>query len=76
MEVGDEYLELEHRYRLVTKAYLANGKDGYDCLAQAGVIVDEECAPSLTSCVQNHFKVRAVYSLNLPLKRSRGVDDF
>jgi 5'-nucleotidase len=59
LQVGDEYLELEQRYRLVTKAYLANGKDGYDALAAAAVLVDEECAPSLTSCVQNHFKVKA-----------------
>lgn len=56
VKVGDEYLDLEQRYRLVTKAYLANGKDGYDCLAAAGVLVDEECSPSLTACVQNHFK--------------------
>jgi 5'-nucleotidase len=63
LQVGDEYLELEQRYRLVTKAYLANGKDGYDALAAAAVIVDEECAPSLTSCVQNHFKVRAFCTL-------------
>jgi 5'-nucleotidase len=55
--VGDEYLEMEHRYHLVTKAYLANGKDGYDALAEAEVLVDEECSPSLTSAVQNHFKV-------------------
>ena len=55
--MGDEYLELEQRYRLVTKASLANGKDCYDALAEANVLVDEECAPSLTSAVQNHFKV-------------------
>jgi len=68
--VGDEYLELEQRYRLVTKAYLANGKDGYDALAAAAVLVDEECAPSLTSCVQNHFKVLLSCKKSPVLKRN------
>ena len=56
VKVGDEYLDLHHHYRLVTKAYLALGKDGYDALALAPVLVDEECSPNLTSAVQNHFQ--------------------
>ena len=34
IKIGDEYLNPERTYRLVTKAYLANGKDGYDVLAK------------------------------------------
>ena len=56
VKVGDEYLDLDQTYKLVTKAYLALGKDGYDALALAPVLVDEECAPNLTSAVQNHFQ--------------------
>jgi len=56
VKVGDEYLDMEHRYKLVTKAYLGKGKDGYDSLAKAEVMVDEEIAPNLTSAVQNHFQ--------------------
>jgi len=56
VKVGDEYLELNNHYKLITKSYLANGKDGYDCLASAPVLVDDECSPTLTSAVQNHFK--------------------
>ena len=37
MQVGDEYLGLEQRYKLVTKAYIGKGKDGYDSLAQGEV---------------------------------------
>ena len=37
MQVGDEYLDMEQRYKLVTKAYLGKGKDGYDSLAKAEV---------------------------------------
>ena len=33
-------------------------RDGYDALALAPVLVDEECAPNLTQAVQNHFQVR------------------
>ena len=36
-QVGDEYLDMEQRYKLVTKAYLGKGKDGYDSLAKAEV---------------------------------------
>ena len=35
-------------FKQVTKAYLANGKDGYDCLAEAKVLIDEENGPTLT----------------------------
>merc|ERR1719500_885115 len=56
VKVGDEYLDMEQRYKLVTKAYLGKGKDGYDSLAKAEVMVDEEIAPNLTSAVQNHFQ--------------------
>lgn len=56
VKVGDEYVDREQHYKLVTKAYLALGKDGYDALALAPVLVDEECAPNLTSSVQNHFQ--------------------
>ena len=56
VKIGDEYIDKHQHYKLVTKAYLASGRDGYDALAQAPVLVDEECAPNLTSAVQNHFQ--------------------
>jgi len=56
VRVGDEYLDPGQHYKLVTKAYLASGRDGYDALALAPVLVDEECAPNLTQAVQNHFQ--------------------
>ena len=36
----------------------SGARDGYDALALAPVLVDEECAPNLTQAVQNHFQVR------------------
>ena len=40
---------------MVTKAYLAKGKDGYSCLPHAKVLIDEENGPLLRFAVQNHF---------------------
>merc|ERR1712106_1219894 len=56
VKIGDEYLDLEQHYKLVTKAYLALGKDGYEALSQGNILVDDECSPTLTLAVQNHFK--------------------
>ena len=56
VKIGDEFIAMHQHYKLVTKAYLASGRDGYDALAEAPVLVDEECAPNLTSAVQNHFQ--------------------
>ena len=43
-------------YRMVTKAYLAQGKDGYPCLLDGKVFIDEENGPLLRFAVQNHFE--------------------
>jgi 5'-nucleotidase len=58
--VGDEELDPKRLYRMATKAYLADGRDGYDVLTEATVLIDEENAPTLTTAVQNHFKAIAM----------------
>ena len=50
----------QRTYRMATKSYLAAGKDGYDVLAKAKVLIDEEEGPQLTYAVQNHFKALAM----------------
>ena len=75
VKIGDEYVDLgedndggvdnkttqkTRTYRMATKSYLANGKDGYDVLANAKVLIDEEEGPQLTYAVQNHFKALAM----------------
>ena len=40
IKIGDEYLNPERTYRMVTKAYLANGKDGYDVLAKCNQVCE------------------------------------
>jgi len=54
--VGCEPLDPFKTYRLCTKGYLAKGKDGYDCLAESPVIVNEDDGPQLSTIVQNHFQ--------------------
>ena len=56
VSVQSQPLNLEKIYRLCTKSYLANGKDGYDCLAKAKVLVNEDDGPQLSTIVQNHFQ--------------------
>jgi hypothetical protein len=36
LQVGGAPLELQRSYRLATKAYLTEGKDGFDCLKVSG----------------------------------------
>jgi len=71
VKIGDEYIDMgdsedkgkskpPRTYRMATKSYLMKGKDGYDCLRDGKVLVDEEEGPQLTYAVQNHFKALAM----------------
>ena len=53
--VNGEPLQRTKRYRLCTKGYVACGKDGYDVLRNAEVLVNQEEGPILSSIVRNHF---------------------
>ena len=64
VKIGDEHIHSETddgnleaaTYRMVTKAYLAQGKDGYPCLLDGNVLIDDENGPLLRFAVQNHFE--------------------
>jgi len=53
--VGREPLALDKTYRLCTTDFIAQGKDGYDCLLGSQVLVNDEDGPLLSTVVQNHF---------------------
>ncbi|GFQ69772.1 hypothetical protein TNCT_419261 [Trichonephila clavata] len=55
IKIGDEYLDFSQNYRLATKAYLCQGRDGYDCLKDCPTLMTEEECPELCTIVQNHF---------------------
>ena len=55
VSVQGEALELDKRYNLATKAYLAQGRDGYAVLNQAQVVMDGETLPMLADLLRIHL---------------------
>lgn len=58
----DEEVDLDEMYTVCTKSYLAEGKDGFDVLKGAKVLVDNEDSPVLPTCVRYHFMTLDVLS--------------
>ncbi|XP_054710745.1 trifunctional nucleotide phosphoesterase protein YfkN-like [Uloborus diversus] len=56
IRIGDEYLDMNQKYRLATKMYMHQGRDGYDALKECEVLLNEEESPELRTAVQNHFE--------------------
>lgn len=51
-------LDLDQNYRVVSKAYLLKGKDGYDMLAGQKVVVDDENCPGMfTASICSSFVI-------------------
>ena len=55
VSVQGEALELDKRYNLATKAYLAQGRDGYSVFNQARVVMDGETLPMLADLLRSHL---------------------
>lgn len=57
-------LDVTRTYTVATKTYIANGKDGYDCMLDPRVktLVDDEAGPVLPALVRNHFRILASLS--------------
>ena len=53
--IGGKPIDKSRQYSVVTKTYLAKGKDGYDVFAEGKVLVDEEELPPLNTLVRNYF---------------------
>jgi hypothetical protein len=56
VKIHGDPLDLTKTYKMVTTAYLAKGKDGYDRLASCPSLVDEENGPVLSIAVENQFE--------------------
>lgn len=54
--IGDEPLDMNKSYKLTTKAYLAQGKDGYDVLKDCKILIPGDESPDLTTSILNHFE--------------------
>ena len=71
VKVSGSPLADDQTVSVVTKAYLAKGKDGFDVFAQCKVLVDEENAPILPTLVRNTFTELSVlngFKMNTPKK--------
>ncbi|XP_052816876.1 mannosylglucosyl-3-phosphoglycerate phosphatase-like [Mya arenaria] len=55
VKVQDEYVQLDQKYRLCTKEYIATGKDGYDMFKDCPIVVSSEQCPTISTAVRNHF---------------------
>ncbi|KAA8496851.1 5'-nucleotidase [Porphyridium purpureum] len=55
--VGDEPLREDAMYRVITKQYMMENKDGYSFSKHSKVLVDSECAPMLPTLMRNYFKL-------------------
>jgi 5'-nucleotidase len=47
VRIGDEWLDLDEKYTLCTKAYIYNGCDGYTMLKNCPILMDEDACPEL-----------------------------
>jgi len=56
IKIGSEYMDKDQHYKMATKAALASGEEGYTALSQGVVLIDDQCGPSLTAAMLNHFK--------------------
>ena len=71
--VGGQPLEAKKTYKLLTKTYMAEGKDGFDMLVDSKVLVDEEQSVYLPTTVRNHFHYLKVLALLDPRVRAVGA---
>jgi len=55
IKINDEPLDLNKKYLAATKAYIALGNDGYDCLLGCEMLVDEENGLLLSCLVRKYF---------------------
>eukprot|EP00210_Caulerpa_lentillifera_P003685 g3518.t1 len=58
----DEVIDLQKIYTVCTKSYLAEGKDGFNVLQGATVVMDSEESPVLPTCIRYHFLTLDVLS--------------
>jgi len=56
VKIKGQDLELHRKYNICTTGYMALGKDGYDCIKQGKVIIDEENGPELMNIIKEYLE--------------------
>jgi len=54
--IKGQELELHRKYNICTTGYMALGKDGYDTICDAKVIIDEENGPELMDIIKEYLE--------------------
>eukprot|EP00957_Ditylum_brightwellii_P065164 4942721-Ditylum_brightwellii.AAC.1 len=73
-DIPYDSIELGSSYTVVTKAYLADGKDSYDVFKDTHMIQDAKNCPVLPTIVQKFFVgIKAMEQWSKVLPKSRGV---
>ncbi|KAG2442606.1 hypothetical protein HXX76_002691 [Chlamydomonas incerta] len=55
-------IQMDKKYRVAVKEYLAKGKDGFDVFTDCKVLVDGEAGVALPTALKNHFVTLGVLS--------------
>ncbi|KAG2448377.1 hypothetical protein HYH02_006959 [Chlamydomonas schloesseri] len=55
-------IQMDKKYRVAVKEYLAKGKDGFDVFMDCKVLVDAEAGVALPTALKNHFVTLGVLS--------------
>ncbi|XP_039269043.2 snake venom 5'-nucleotidase-like isoform X1 [Styela clava] len=55
VKIHGEPLDLERFYKLATKAYVARGRDGYECFRSCRLFNDPDSGPIVSTVVRNHI---------------------
>ena len=72
VQVDGKPLQMNQKYKLCTKVYIAAGKDGYDVFKRCKVLVSQEEGPILGAIVRNHFTL----CTKLRCRSNNDVDGF
>jgi len=60
VEIGGKPVDLKKNYNLACKSYMAEGKDGYECLEDKNYTLEEENGPLLSCLLRMDFLKRKV----------------
>ncbi len=56
VRVNNQPLDLKREYKVATKIYVKNGRDGYTCIKECPLLIDNDVAPRLLPVVENYFQ--------------------
>lgn len=56
VQIADEWLNMDQKYKICIKSYMYLGCDGYTMFKDSKIVMDDDSCPELGLAIQNHFK--------------------